>query len=207
MGKLDGTSRMHLPLSLKVTLMRCIRSKKGTKEVVNAILSDLRVPTIASGTLDGARHTQQSARVLLLGFFQVLRVIAQRSWSEICDSIIVSNIVDMVDVLIGKRAINIKPSQSVRMISLVINADDFVSVTGASSTCCCSSLPASFINTPRKNPSFRIVMQNFAQTLGSERMIQFSHDALRKLIGQGTEYVEGIFGPRHYTPIFREVIL
>lgn len=173
---------------------------------MDSVLRDLRVPTISGGTLYRPSDTEKTALVLLFCFLQILSVITKSSWAQIRNSVVISHVVYIVNVLIRKRSIDVKPRKSMGVVTLPINTDYFVPMACGFSASNHSIEKTASVNLPSENTSIGIVMQCFAQTLDGKRRIQFSHEALRKLIGQGFEYVGSIFEPRHYT-IYREVFL
>ena len=51
----------------------------------------------------------------------ILQVLAARSFAQICDSIIVPDAVDMIDIANRPSAVNIKPCKAMRPISPPVN--------------------------------------------------------------------------------------
>ena len=129
----------------------------------------------------------------------ILSVFALGGVSKVCNPIVKTIAIYVVNVVFWKFSINIKPRKSVSIVSVSKKTDADVFMAAA-----CSSRFSGFYYTPspsivvkpRKHSGVRIVMKNFAQTFCSK--IGLSHDAVLSLIGQRPGSVSALSGLRYF---------
>ena len=128
--------------------------------------------------------TKKPGRVIAARSAFVLSVRPPRHVSEVRESVVGLDAVDVVDLLSGPRTSDMQPRESVGFVSAAINSDLDVSITIDSSSNSAGWKPS--MSTcgidPGKKTCFWIVVKQLAQSLRGK--IRISHEALLSLSGQ-----------------------
>ena len=96
---------MILTLCVKVSLMRFFRRLKSSKIHWNFVYPDVRLPVVAIAS--NAQQARLCATLLSASILRVFRGIAK---TQVDNSIVKFNPIDVVNVAIGHCPINVQPS-------------------------------------------------------------------------------------------------
>ena len=188
----DSAANMQLALGVKIGRMRSFRRFESAQIALPSVYNDQGIPLADS---PGPRYSKESTSVVNVCSSQVLTIDGLGHITEICESVIAPDSIDMVNVVGGPTADDIQPCQTVCRLKFPINGDSQVTILAKTSGRL-SLLRATARLSPHEYPSFGIVMKKFAQTLRGK--IGNSHDALQLLIGQKPRSVSALPGLRHF---------
>ena len=129
----------------------------------------------------------------------VLAIFSGRNISQVCNPVVVTNPVNVVNVTFGPDTVDVKPSEPVGAILSPLNADASVSLRGcdeASFGSCFGKLVA--CDAIGKNARFGVVMQKVFKLGLGDSISGFSHVIApsQRWIGQRIEGVTSTFFPR-----------
>ena len=142
---------------------------------------------------DQARFTIASYRPLVLAIFR------GRNISQVCNSVVITNSVNVVNVAFGPSAVYVKPSEPMRAILPPFDAYASVALRGRNKACfgpCFGKLIAR--GAIGENARFGVIVQKLFKPFLGECMLGFSHviAPFQRWIGQRIEGVTSTFFPR-----------
>lgn len=185
---------MNYPLRAFIGGSGFRNSFEDTKVLLDAIEGDIGLPHAAGSRL----HTLGLSCTIDSSGSKVLKVLGTGSASQVCDPVVVSNAVDVVNVVRRPFTVGMKPRKPMSPVVPAINTDKRIAVVidseGNVSTSACGA--ASPTDSPCEDPRLRVVVEKLAQTLRGN--ICLSHEALQLLIGQRPASVDALRGLRHF---------
>lgn len=189
-AELYRAGAMELALSGQVGVVGEFSRHEGAEVVLRAIYGYLSCPVrpVLADAKDSVGAT---------GFWTslILHVPGLRNIPQITNSVVAWVPINMVDAFSRPKPKLIEPRQSVPSVGPAFHADLQIPSVVASGNVSRVNVSCESC-TPRKHPSFWVVMKNFTQTLCGK--IGLSHDVLQLLIGQRPARVISTGGPRHF---------
>ena len=147
-------------------------------------------------------NPKKSAPVVASRFSLVLRVFTVICFAQILYAVVVSYSVYVIYLVFGPTSVNIKPRQSVRPNSLVINAYSNVTLIFLNAPSYLANGAASGnSNNSGEQTSRGVVVKNLFKSILREGRMLFSHavSPVKKWFGQRPASVISACGPRHFT--------
>lgn len=189
---------MEAALSLQIDLVGLLWSWVATKiGSFSCGNSYLRHPFLS-------RFADSCKTMLVFGieFSLVARITQRRYVSKIRNSVVRSNAVDMVNLLIRPTTINVEPRKPMRWMALPVDSDANVSLV-ADCLCNCSGKPLARPPAiqPSEQPGFWVVVEQLFELLLRQRRIKISHAVSpeKKWFGQKPARVDSTGGLRYFT--------
>ena len=147
--------------SLNIGLMRFFRRIKPTYKFLNAVCANTRSPSFAAFKF---RYTQKTASfVAFMSTFLILNVFCRRNISKITKRIVARVSVNVINITNRPFTCHVKPCQSARPISYIVDADNRIAFRLHIPRNCARNYFSACFNAPSKNTSFGVVKQKFKQ--------------------------------------------
>ena len=169
-ASLNRTGCMNAPLLFDVCITRKINRFKRSNHVLNPTCGNSCNVSIAM-----LGNSEDFKYVIFSRPSMVLIVTRNRNSSEVGDSIVVTNPVDVVNMFVRESPINIKECESMCFPQESIDANNSIAVH---SDCSCNGTGFSVVasgNNPRKRASLSVVAQKLFETLLRQCRIEIAH--------------------------------
>lgn len=202
---LDSASRMVKALCLKVGLVRLFWSIKCSYAYCFSKCGYGDAPCSASSLTRTHKPRFASSSCP----FCVLIVCVLRNISQVAESVIASNIIDMVNYVLRPLAMNVKPSKSVAKIFFAFKFYRKIAPLVGVASRDVANVNISVLSKSGENTRLGIVVQKFFEPLLGQCKIVRSHAVvlLRQWFGQKPACASNACGLRYFNPQFSECLV
>jgi hypothetical protein len=200
-GKLYEATFVMYPFGFTVGGMRKFSGGKTAKMLALPVKSNLGIPP-------PSRFVQRDAKQAagLIAYWRItliLLVCAVAYLSQVCEAIVRSVAIHVVNLLQRPFSGHVEPREAVGLIRGSVTADTPVSIAAIKTPGALSIAASWTAFRPCECTSLRIVVEKFVQFLRGK--IGLSHDAVLSLIGQRPACVSSTRGPRHFISCCRDM--
>lgn len=184
-----------LPLSRDVCGMGFFGRGKGSEVDVSSINLNARLPLAFTKSF----CTYQAGGAVTSGNPLVLAIFGSRHVSQVCNSVVVGDAIDVVNVASGPFAMNVEPRKTMLSVNAAFKANASVSLRLGDIPRPCPSLRKLIAaDKPDENTRLRVVAQKLFQFLLGDYIFRFSHVIApsQRCFGEGLAGAGNTFLPR-----------